>query len=124
MSAERFVEDFIAKLRAKSRELRQYGASASARACQRIAQDLDEEFHNWWLAGLSVGEAANESGYSPERLREMARDGTIPHRKGTGKKGHLVIARRDLPRRPRAIESEESSLEERLLNPRYLQKPA
>jgi hypothetical protein len=118
MSANRFVVDFLAKLRAKSAELRAYGASDSAQACEHVAAELEADWRAWWLAGLTVAEAAAESGYSEERLREMARDGTLPHRKGDGSRGHLTIARRDLPRRPRLGPAPVSSLEQRLLHPR------
>jgi hypothetical protein len=116
MSADRFVGDFLAKLRAKCAELRAYGASDSAQACEQVAVELEADWHAWWLAGLTVGEAAAESGYSEERLREMARDGTLPHRKGDGTRGHLTISRSDLPRRPKVTGAPVSSLEQRLLH--------
>jgi hypothetical protein len=115
VSADTFVSGFIAGLHRKSAELQAYGASAAGQACERIAQDLEEEFRAWWLAELTVNEAAEESGYSEERLREMARAGTIPHRKGEGDKGHVMIARKDLTKRPRAPEAIISTLETRLL---------
>lgn len=118
MSADRFVGDFLAKLRAKSADLRAYGASAPAQACEQVATELEADWRAWWLAGLTVSEAATESGYSEERLREMARDGTLPHEKGEGSRGHLTIARRDLPRRPKPTPAPVSSLEQRLLHPR------
>lgn len=118
MGADQFVGEFVAKLRAKAVELRAYGAPDPAQTSERVAQDLEDSFRAWWLAELTVSEAATESGYSEERLREMARDGTLPHRKGQGERGHVVIARCDLPRRPKPPESTVSSLEARLLKPR------
>jgi hypothetical protein len=126
VTPEEFIREFVANLRAKSAELTAYGAIESAKACEQVATDLGLEFQKWWLEELTVAAAASESGYSPERIREMARDGTLQHRKGEGVKGHLLIARRNLPRRPNSIETRVSSLEERLLRPRQqdLRKPA
>lgn len=121
--ADHFVADFVAKLRAKATDLAAY-APDPARTCEKVATDLEADFRAWWLAGLTVGEAAKESGYSEERLREMARDGILPHHKTEGTKGHLSIARCDLPRRPKPPESTVASLEARLLGKRPPLRPA
>lgn len=119
MSTEGFVGDFATRLRAKGAELREYGASEAGQACERIALDLEEAFRTWWLARLTVSEAAAESGYSEERLREMAREGSLPHGKGEGSRGHLTLARCDLPRRPKSrAPASLLALEERLMAPR------
>jgi hypothetical protein len=118
MTTDRFIGEFVAKLRAKAGELRAYGAGDAAQTSERVAQDLEDSFRSWWLAELTVSEAAKESGYSEERLREMARAGTLPHRKGEGERGHVVIARCDLPRRPKSHQSTVTCLEARLLKPR------
>jgi hypothetical protein len=123
VSAERFVGAFVAKLRAKSAELEAYGASDPAKTCGQVAADLEADFRAWWLAELTVSEAARESGYSEERLREMARDGTLPHRKGEGERAHVMIARCDLPKRPKTPEATVSTLEARLLRPRKAHLP-
>jgi hypothetical protein len=118
VSADRFVTDFVARLRAKAGDLRTYGAEGQAAACERNARDLEDEWRAWWLADLTVAQAAEESGYSEERLREMARDGALPHKKGNGPKGQLLVARRDLPRRPKATDAPVSDIGERLLRKR------
>lgn len=116
MSIETFMAAQVANLRAKAVDLRTYGAGPSADATERIADDLEDSFRGWWLAQLSVNEAAAESGYSPERLREMVRDHALPHQKGDGVKGHITIARCDLPRRPKPKPGAGiSSLADRLL---------
>ena len=117
MTPKEFFDAFATKLRVKAGELRTYGASEIAQTFDQIAIDLGTEFRTWWLAELSVGEAAAESGYSEERLRQMARQGSLPHRKGNGAKGRLTIARCDLPRRPRDGPPDITSIEERLLKP-------
>ena len=116
MSPEQFVGDFVAHARADAANLRDFGAADQARAVERVAQDLEERFRGWWLEELTVSQAAGESRYSEERLREMAREGTLPHKKGEGSRGHLTIARCNLPQRPRHKDNH-TSLEERLLRP-------
>lgn len=115
VTPERFVGGFLAHLRAKASDLRAYGAVEAAQTCERNAQDLEEAFRAWWLEELPVSAAAAECGYSADRLREMARDGLLPHQKGDGANGHLRIARRDLPRKTRRPESDISPIEARLL---------
>jgi hypothetical protein len=126
MTAEEFVGAFVAKLRAQSATFASYGAVGPSKTCEAIAVDLESDFRSWWLAALSIADAAKESGYSEERLREMARDDELLHKKGAGARGHVTIARRDLPRRPGLKPTGIASLEERLLRPRQtdLQKPA
>jgi len=68
-------------------------------------------------SGARRPKAAGESGYSEERLREMARDGTLPHKKAAGSRGHLTIARCDPSQRPKPTTGKRSSLESRLLGP-------
>jgi hypothetical protein len=125
-TAEEFFLEFSAKLRAKAATLAAYGAVEPSKTCEAIAADLESDFRGWWLAELSIADAARESGYSEGRLREMARDGELTHKKGAGVRGHFTIARCDLPRRPKPKPSIITSLEERLLGPRTtgLQKPA
>jgi hypothetical protein len=118
MGPDQFVEAFVARLRSKAADLRAYGATDPAQTCDRNAQDLEESFQAWWLAELTVSEAAKESGYSEERLREMARTQEIPSRKGEGAKGHLTICRRDLPRRPHLTPDRLDDIGTRLLQKR------
>jgi hypothetical protein len=126
MTPEEFFHGFATKLREKAAELRTYGAGEIAQTFDQISIDLGVEFRTWWLAELSVAEAAAESGYCEERLREMARQGSLPHQKGDGTKGRLTIARCDLPRRPRGSPTSITSIEERLLKSpgEILRRPA
>lgn len=48
---------------------------------------------------LSLAEAAQESGYSVDRLQHLVAEGAIPN---AGRKGKPGIRRRDLPRKPTA----------------------
>jgi hypothetical protein len=55
---------------------------------------------------LTVPEAARESGYSADRLKELIREGKIPN---AGRKHAPRIRRGDLPRKPRAQPVESST---------------
>jgi hypothetical protein len=119
VTPEKFVEDFVSKLRARGSELAAYGALGPAKTCSQIATELEADFRAWWLTALTIGEAAEESGYSEERLREMTRDGSLPHRKGEGSRGHITLARCDLPQRPKPrLAPSIQAIEERLVSPR------
>jgi hypothetical protein len=123
-----FVAEFLDHLRKEAATLRSYGAEAQATTCERNAADLGARFTSWWLAELTVTQAADESGYSETRLRELVREGRLPHKKPGGENGNIVIARCDLPRRPNPQPEDDgiTSLAERLLRPRPegLRKPA
>ena len=126
MTAADFIHDSVSRLRKRADDLRTFGATGPAQACEQIAAELESDFRNWWLTELCIADAAIESGYSEGRLRQMARDGELSHKKGNSQRGHLTIARCDLPRRPKPMSSGVTSLEERLLSPRQpdLRKPA
>jgi hypothetical protein len=104
----------VAKLRAKSADLRAYGASGPAQACAQIASDLEANFRAWWLEELPVTLAAAECGYSADRLREMCRENELPHT-GDGIKSHYRLSRRDLPRKARRPGPDLSPIEAKLL---------
>lgn len=100
MDQDAFVRQFVCTLRAREQLLRNYGAAEAAAACQQIASELEQVFREWWLAELPVSEAAAESGYSAERLRELIREGRLPNHRPPGAGGEIRVRRADLPRRP------------------------
>jgi len=107
MSQDAFIRQFVATLRARAQLLRDYGAGEAAAACGQIASELERGFREWWLADLPVSEAAVESGYSPERLRELVREGRLPDQRAPGTGGEIRVRRADLPRRPGPAASSE-----------------
>jgi hypothetical protein len=74
--------------------LDRYGDDAMARACRTHADDLDAAMRSVADDALDLTAAARESGYSPDRLRHLVAEGTIPN---AGKKGSPRIRRGDLP---------------------------
>jgi len=103
MSADTFVREFASMLRAREALLRAYGAIEAATTCAQIVGELERAFGDWWLAELAVSEASRESGYSPDRLRELVREGRLPNQRPPGNGGEIRIRRADLPRRPRSV---------------------
>ena len=98
---EVFISEFVDNLQAKAADVRAFGAEPQAMTLEKIANDLSGRFRAWWLASLSIAEAARESGYAEETLRQMAREGRIAHTR-TGAAGYFTVKRCDLPARPKA----------------------
>jgi excisionase family DNA binding protein len=84
--------------------LRHRGADAQARALESCAEDLEAALRGWTTEELTIAEAAEESGYSADHLRELVRTGHLPDQRPQGSKGRMRISRSDLPRRPSAPE--------------------
>ncbi len=101
VDAQAFVAEFAGRLRDEAERLRSWGAAEAAGACARAADELESKFRGWWLGTLSVADAAAASGYSEERLRELARDGKLPASRAA-EGGPMLLRRCDLPRRPTA----------------------
>ena len=64
---------------------------------RRVADELDGAWRAWREAELTLAEAAAESGYSTDRLRELVAEGRLP---AAGAPWELRVRRADLPRRP------------------------
>lgn len=84
--------------RDRADELERYAPPAAA-AFREAADELEEALRLAAEESLTLQEAADESGYSTRRLRELLADGTIPQ---AGRKGAPRIRRGDLPIKPGA----------------------
>lgn len=87
------------------------------RVYQRVARELEGALEEHRNERLTVAEAAEESGYSEDTLREMVRDGRIPDPRPPGSQGRITIKRKHLPRKPpeaepRDLEAVESLAED------------
>lgn len=85
--------------------LRRYGCDRLAETCERHADELEDAFEAYRHEELTVSEAAEETGYSEDWLRQMVREGKIPDTRPPGSQGTIHIKRRDLPRKPAGTES-------------------
>jgi hypothetical protein len=80
--------------------LRRRGAVVQADVLESVAEDFDRRLVEWENQELTVAEAAAESGYSEEHLRELVRAGRLPDNRPPGSEGRILIRRCDLPRKP------------------------
>jgi hypothetical protein len=89
--------DLAAAWRCRAAELERF-APAAAVAFRDAADELAESLRAQADAELTLEQAAQASGYSPRRLRELLASGAIPN---AGARGRPRIRRADLPRRAR-----------------------
>ncbi len=93
------AEGLPAVWRSRAKALRRYGSDAPAVALERCAGELETTLRERDETGLSLVEAARESGYSADHLGRLVRDGKLP---SAGRPGAPRIARRHLPRKATA----------------------
>jgi hypothetical protein len=74
--------------------LDRYGDDQLATVCRTHADDLQAALQSVADDTLDLASAAQESGYSPDRLRHLVAEGEIPN---AGRKGSPRIRRGDLP---------------------------
>lgn len=78
--------------RERAEILRPYAPNV-AKAFARAADELEEEIHAYLTQVLTPDEAAGESGYHPETVREKLRTGKWPN---VGKRGRPRVRRMDM----------------------------
>lgn len=89
--------DLPALWRTRAREFRRYGQDAPATMLEGVADELDESLRAYMVEALSLRQAADESGYTPEGLSQLIRRGRIAN---VNPGGHPKVRRCDLPRKP------------------------
>lgn len=94
------LEKLVERLRSEAELLRRRGLEREARLEESIAEEVEAAFRDWRQEELTVAEAAGESGYSKERLRELVRERKIPDPRPPDSQGEIRIRRCDLPRKP------------------------
>lgn len=94
-------------LRSKAAELREsFGDGARARALEWAACQIEEAIRDSEDAILSLAEASLRSGYSPDHIARLIREGKIPN---AGRRGAPRVRAGDLPLpRPLAIANDDS----------------
>ena len=88
--------DLPALWRQRADTLRTYGDPNSARLWEIAAQELEQAWGVFGDETLSLAEAARVSGYSPDHLGHLVKDGKIPN---AGRSGAPRIRRSDLPQK-------------------------
>ena len=90
------LESLADAWRAQAEELRGWGAAQGAKALERAAADLDAALAAEHGAVLSMREASERSGYAPDSLRHLVRDGKLrAERRGR----RLYFRAGDLPKK-------------------------
>jgi hypothetical protein len=91
-------DEFFAKWKTEADTMRRRGVMVEgATLCEEILHDLESVLRAEEDRLLSLTEAAALSGYNPDHLGRMIREGKIQN---AGRKGSPRIRARDLPRRP------------------------
>lgn len=94
-------DDFRAKWGTEAEALRRRNATVSAaELCEEILNDFDAFVAAGSEVSLNLQEAAAESGYSPDHLGALVRQGKIPN---AGRPNAPRIRRSDLPRKPSSL---------------------
>lgn len=96
-------DDLPEEWRALAVQLRRLGADAQARILDFCADELASALLRAGDELLSLGRAAQESGYSTDHLSRLLREGRIPN---AGRKSKPLIRRRDLPQKARKRKEE------------------
>jgi hypothetical protein len=91
------LDELAARWRDQADAYARDGATGQAAVLHRVADELDAAWRAWREAELTIAEAAAESGYSTDRLRELVAEGKLP---AVGGRGELRVRRVDLPRKP------------------------
>lgn len=91
------IDAIVADLRGRADELSKWGANEQARAVRHAANRVENQWKDALTTSLTLKEAAQESGYSPDHLGKLVRDNTLPN---AGSPNAPRIRRKDLPRKP------------------------
>ena len=87
-----------AEWRAEAESFQEHGVEPAARAYERCARQLEESLMAEGGERLTLGEAAEESGYSTDHLGRLIREEKIPN---AGRANAPRIRRADLPIKPK-----------------------
>ena len=101
VSKQSAVQQCVAELRAQATEFRDvFGDEGRARALEWAARMVEQALRSESDELLTLPEASEISGYHPDSLARMVRDGQIPDLRPPKSKGMIRIRRGDLPIKP------------------------
>lgn len=98
--------------RDRAATFRAHGVDTVARSLEVCAADLESGLQQFLLEGLTLAEAAEETGYSYSSLQKKVADGDIPN---AGDKGSPRVRRKDLPYKGPSDPGEELGIAEQAL---------
>jgi len=95
------VQRCVAEILAKAKEFREaFGAEPQARSLEWAAMQVERALRDESDQLLRLPDAAELSGYHPDSLARMVREGQIPDLRPPKSKGMIRIRRGDLPIKP------------------------
>jgi hypothetical protein len=95
------VHQAIAEILAKAKEFREaFGDEPRARTLEWAAARIQQALRDDSDQLLTLPQASEISGYHPDSLARMVRDGQIPDLRSPNSKGMIRIRRGDLPIKP------------------------
>lgn len=94
------VQQAIAEIRAKAKELRSYGAEGPALALEQAATKFEAALLSDADRVVYLPEAARISGYCDGHLARLVRKGQIPDMRPPGSRGRIKVRVADLPTKP------------------------
>ena len=81
---------------------RRWGDEHQASILERCVEDLEAFLRESDLEPLTLAQASRESGYTPDHLRRLIREGKLTN---VGRRNAPRIRRGDLPQKPRRFDS-------------------
>ena len=101
VSKQGALYECVVELRAKAKELREvFGEEVPARTLEWAALKVEQALRDESEELLTLPEASDISGYHPDSLARMVRDGQIHDLRLPNSKGMIRIRRGDLPIKP------------------------
>lgn len=95
------VQRCVAEILAKAKEFREaFGAEPQARSLEWAALKIEQALRDESDQLLTLAQAAELSGYHPDSLSRLVRDGQIPDLRPANSQGPIRIRRGDLPIKP------------------------
>jgi hypothetical protein len=107
------VHEAVAAIRAKAKELREaFGDEPRARSLEWAALKIEQALRDDSDQLLSLPQASEISGYHPDSLARMVRDGQVPDLRPPNSKGMIRIRRGDLPIKPGRLHTPDADVRE------------
>jgi len=107
------VHQAVTDILAKAKEFREaFGAEPQARSLEWAALQVERALRDESEQLLTLPQAAELSGYHPDSLARMVRDGQIPDLRPPNSKGMIRIRRADLPIKPGRAHTNDADVRE------------
>ena len=107
------IHQAIADILTKAKEFREaFGAEPQARSLEWAALQVERALRDESEQLLTLAQAAELSGYHPDSLARMVRDGQIPDLRPPNSKGMIRIRRADLPIKPGRAHTNDADVRE------------